>query len=48
MEVPSEYDGRVVLIDASSIVVGTDKLNAYNDILDEAMAKLIWHHMSAL
>ena len=48
-EVPS-YDKGVVLIDASSIVEDNEnqKLSAHNDILDDEMAELIWHHISAL
>lgn len=40
----------VLLLDASEIVKGSSKpdLTAHNDILDEDMAKLIWHYIQKL
>ena len=44
------YDNKVLLVDASNIVVGSKKpkLSAHNDILDAPMAELMWHHIKHL
>jgi len=44
------YDNKVLLVDASNIIVGSKnpKLSAHNDILDTPMAELMWHHIKHL
>jgi hypothetical protein len=44
------YDNKVLLVDASGIVVGSEKpkTDAHNDILDKKMAELMWHYIKDL